>query len=105
MKINEEFIEKLFNRKIILEKEEDKIALSEYQDLIPMYDIYTLKIYPIKKENLFFYLNEKSYRFIDDFLKEEINKIIIKYFIKFNSTKDNEQKVQLWHLIRKFMKI
>jgi len=105
MKINEKLIEKLFNHKLFLKKEEDKIAISEYEDFIPMFDIYTFKIYPIKKEDLFFYLNEKSFRFIDEFLKDEIDKIFANYLIKFDSTKDKDQKVQLSHLIRKFMKM
>ena len=41
-KINYEFIQKIFNRKISLKKEKDKIKLSKYNEYIPMYDIYSL---------------------------------------------------------------
>ncbi len=49
MKINESFIENIFNYKIKLKNNADKKKLSLYFDIIPMYDIYTQKIYQIKK--------------------------------------------------------
>ena len=47
-KINYEFIQKIFNRKIELKKNDDKIKLSKYSEYIPMYDIYSDNIYPIQ---------------------------------------------------------
>ena len=47
MKINLDFIKKIFNGEILLKKNEDKIKLSKYTEYIPMYDIYTENIYPI----------------------------------------------------------
>ena len=64
MKINEKFIENIFNKKEKVKNKSDKIKLSKFEDLIPMYDIYTQQIYPIKKENLFYRLTESNYRFL-----------------------------------------
>ena len=49
MIINEKLILDIFNLKI---KVKDKDKISEYQDLIPMYDIYSQEIYPISKKNI-----------------------------------------------------
>ena len=49
MKIDSEFVKKIFNLEIKIKNHEDKIKLSKYEELIPMYDIYSQKIYPIKK--------------------------------------------------------
>ena len=83
MKINEKIIEDIFNHKVKLKNSSDKIVLSKYTELIPMYDIYTQKIYPIKKENVYFRLTESNYRFINNEVKnwillqeEKINKKI-----------------------------
>ena len=51
-KINYEFIQKIFNRKIELKKNQDKIKLSKYSEYIPMYDIYSDNIYPIQNINI-----------------------------------------------------
>ena len=51
MIINEKLINDIFNLKIKLKKK-DKDKLSKYQELIPMYDIYSQEIYPIKKKIL-----------------------------------------------------
>lgn len=72
MKINEKIIEKIFNQNIKLKKKEDKIKLSEYIDFIPMYDIYSEKVYPIKKENLLYRLIDCHYRFITNEVKKWI---------------------------------
>ena len=56
MKINEKLIDKIYNydpkKRIKLKNKNDIIKLSEYQEIIPMYDIYSEKIYPINKENI-----------------------------------------------------
>ena len=65
MKIDLEFIKRIFNLEIKLKNKEDKIKLSKYEDLIPMYDIYSQKIYPINKQNIHYRLIESHYRFIN----------------------------------------
>lgn len=102
MKINEKLIENLFNHKIRLKKEEDKIALSEYEEFIPMYDIYTFRIYPIYKNDLFNKLSEESYRFIDYQLKEHIKYILLRYKNKYDLSKDKTKKTQLLFLLKRF---
>ena len=70
MKINKKFIEKLFDNKIKLIKKIDKIKLSEYNEFIPMYDIYSEKIYPIENTDLHFRLKDCHFRFINDEVKQ-----------------------------------
>ena len=72
MKINEKIIKKIFNQDLKLKKKEEKIKLSEYIDFIPMYDIYSEIIYPIKKENLYYRLIDCHYRFITPEVKKWI---------------------------------
>jgi hypothetical protein len=92
MKINEKFIEDIFNHKIKLKNSSDKIVLSKYIELIPMYDIYTQKIYPIKKENVYFRLTESNYRFINN----EVRKWIILQEEKINKKiKDSTNKEEI----------
>ena len=102
MKINEKLIEKLFNHKIKLKKEEDKIELSEYEERIPMYDIYTNQIYPVDKKDILLYLDENSYRFIDKQLVENIINIFEKYKKKYEKTNDKDQKNRLLILLHEF---
>ena len=97
MKINEKIIEDIFNHKIKLKKSTEKEELSKYMDIIPMYDIYTQKIYPIKKENVYFRLTESNYRFINTEVKNWIT-------LQYDKTNDklrkalNEEKIQLENL-------
>jgi hypothetical protein len=72
MIIDEKFIDKIFNLKIILTNTKDKIKLSKYTEQIPMYDIYSSSIYPVNKKNLHHRLIESSYRFINNEIKEWI---------------------------------
>jgi len=65
MKIDYDFIEKIFNLKIKLKNKKDKIKLSKFEDFIPMYDIYSQKIYPINKINIHYKLIEYHYRFVN----------------------------------------
>lgn len=71
-KINYEFIQKIFNRKIELKKQDDKIKLSKYSDYIPMYDIYSDNIYPISNLNIYYRLVDCHYRFITSEVKQWI---------------------------------
>jgi hypothetical protein len=72
MKINYEMIQKIFNRKIEIKNEKDKIALSQYNEYIPMYDIFSDNIYPINSMKLYYRLVECHYRFITDEVKQWI---------------------------------
>lgn len=92
MKINEKFIDDIFNNKIELKNEKDKIKLSSYTDIIPMYDIYTQKIYPIKKENIYFRLVESHYRFINNEVKNWIQQTFEKYKKRLDGLKGEERK-------------
>jgi hypothetical protein len=83
MKIDIDFIKKIFNMKIKLSKIKDKIKLSQYEDLIPMYDIYSQKIYPINKQNIHYRLIEAHYRIIN----HEIYKWLTNLYDKYKSDK------------------
>ncbi len=65
-------IQKIFNRKIEIKNEKDKIALSQYNEYIPMYDIFSDNIYPINSMKLYYRLVECHYRFITDEVKQWI---------------------------------
>lgn len=71
-KINYELIQKIFNRKIELKKNDDKIKLSKYSEYIPMYDIYSDNIYPIQNINIHYRLVDCHYRFITSEVKQWI---------------------------------
>lgn len=95
MKINESFIENIFNYKIKLKNNADKKKLSLYFDIIPMYDIYTQKIYPIKKENTYYRLTESHYRFINHEVKKWITQNYKKYTKKINTLNvDEKQQIE-----------
>lgn len=72
MKIDFEMIQKIFNRKIELKNQKDKIALSHYSEYIPMYDIFSDNIYPINSMKLYYRLVNCHYRFITDEIKQWI---------------------------------
>jgi hypothetical protein len=84
MKIDSNFIENIFTLKIKLKRKEDKIKLSKYEDMIPMYDIFSHKIYPINKINIHTRLIDYHYRFIN----EEIYQWQINLFKKYKSIED-----------------
>ena len=79
MKIDSEFIKKIFNLKIKIKNKEDKIKLSKYEELIPMYDIYSQKIYPINKQNIHYRLIDSHYRFINHEIYQWIKNLYDKY--------------------------
>lgn len=72
MKINKDFVNKIFNQKLKLNKQSDKIKLSKFGQLIPMYDIYSQQIYPITNENIHYRLINSHYRFINSEVKKWI---------------------------------
>lgn len=65
MLITEKIVKDIFSLNLKLTNKEDKDDLSRFQELIPMYDIYSKQIYPIKKKNLHINLIEANYRFIN----------------------------------------
>ena len=79
MKITKNLINKIYNLEIKLTKEKDKYQLSKYYDLIPMYDIRSLKIYPIDKYKIYNYLILSDYRFINDGMFDWLNYLYTKY--------------------------
>lgn len=95
MKINEKIIEDIFNHKVKLKNSSDKNLLSKYSELIPMYDIYTQKIYPIKKENVYFRLTESNYRFINNEVKNWILLQEDKIKKKIKDSTNKEEKIQM----------
>jgi len=75
MTINDTIIKAIFNKEIPDKKycnKENKIKLSEYTDIIPMYDIYSDSIYPIAAIDLYYRLVKCHYRFINDEIKQWI---------------------------------
>lgn len=102
MKINEAFINNIFNYKIKLKNEKDKIKLSSYTELIPMYDIYTQQIYPIKKENIYHRLIDSNYRFINTEVKNWITIQYDKFITKLKKMKTSEEKTQMENSIDRF---
>ncbi len=91
-KINYEFIQKIFNRKIELKKKEDKIKLSKYSEYIPMYDIYSDNIYPISNLNIHYRLFECHYRFVTSEVKKWIENKLKKIKISSNNIKNLYKK-------------
>jgi hypothetical protein len=79
MKIDSDFIKKIFSLKIKIKNKEDKIKLSKYEELIPMYDIYSQKIYPINKQNIHYRLIDSHYRFINNEIYQWIKNLYDKY--------------------------
>ena len=86
MKINSSLILKIFNNEIKIKNKSDKIKISKFEEIIPMYDIYSQKIYPINNINVPSRLTDFHYRFIteeikkwnENMLKKEKNKDIKK---------------------------
>jgi hypothetical protein len=78
MKIDEKLILDIFNLKKQLFGK-DKIKLSKYQELIPMYDIYSQDIYPIHKKDIYYKLIECHYRFINFEIFDWLKNLNIKY--------------------------
>jgi len=64
MIINDKIIKNIFNLKLKLTDENDKKELAKYTKLIPMYDIYSNKLYLVKNTDLFKKLLTDNYRFV-----------------------------------------
>ena len=90
MKVTDKFINDIFNLKIKL-KDKEKDILSKYQNIIPLYDIYSHLIYPIKFNEIEDYILNKHFRFITKTQKD----IFKNYLKKLNEIKklNNEQKI------------
>jgi len=84
----ENYIKEIFEKKKhILKDKAKKILISKYEELIPMYDIYSERIYPITKNNLHYRLIECHYRFLTEDIVLWINNKYKKY--KDDKNKDN----------------
>lgn len=79
MKINSDFIKRIFNLEIKLKKQSDKDKLSKYEEQIPMYDIYSQKIYPINKYNIHDRLLNYHYRFVNSEVYQWLLNLYEKY--------------------------
>ena len=95
MKINLDFINKIFNLEIKITTQKDKDKLSRYEDYIPMYDIYSQKIYPISKKNIHYKLIEAHYRFINQEIYEWINNLYNKYINDEISSKKYKENLEI----------
>lgn len=91
MKIDEKFIENIFSEKISITKTQDKIKLSKYEEIIPMYDITTENIFPINKFNIEDRLIISNYRFINNEIKMWINNKYTKYSKKLTTHSDKSE--------------
>lgn len=76
MKIDEKIINKIFEGKLVIKKKEDKIKLSKYEELIPMFDVRSERLYPIKKNNLYYRLVDCDYRFINKRVYTWFNNVV-----------------------------
>jgi hypothetical protein len=92
MPIDDKYIEDIFNLK---KKAKDKVLLSKYNKLIPMYDIYSNRIYPIKNTNIHYRLIDCHYRFVNNEIYKWIKYLYDKY-------KSNEK---LKNILEKNLKI
>ena len=95
MKINLDFINKIFNLEMKITIQKDKDKLSRYEDYIPMYDIYSQKIYPISKKNIHYKLIEAHYRFINQEIYEWINNLYNKYINDEISSKKYKENLEI----------
>lgn len=64
-KITKELVKKIFNLKKKI-SEKDKKSLSKFQEIIPLYDIYSHLIYPINFYQIEDYILNKHYRFLSN---------------------------------------
>jgi hypothetical protein len=79
MLVDKKIVSKIFELKLTLKNNKQKNTLSKFKDTIPMYDIYSEAIYPIKKENIYYRLIECDYRFITNEIKLWITELYRKY--------------------------
>ena len=89
MKITSDIINKIFNNKLKLIKKSDIVTLSNYDNIIPMFDIYTMKIYPIENSNIHFRMIDCYYRFINKELVDWMNNIVKKKKANYLFVKQN----------------
>ena len=93
MIINEKIVKDIFNLKLKIMDKKEKILLSEYNEFIPMYDIYSNQLYLVNKNKLHFKLIDDNYRFIGKKI-ENWFKIQYEKFKK-NSILQNQYKIML----------
>ena len=100
MKITEKIINDIFTHKLKLNKTNDKLKLSKYKELIPMYDIYTQQIYPISKKLLYTKLMDYHFRFISPEVVGWINNLYDKYVERLKVAQD-DSKIQMTIFLEK----
>lgn len=106
--INEKYVYDIYNLKKKV-KGKEKIMLSKYQELIPMYDIYSKNIYLIKKDNLHYRLIDCHYRFINEEIYEWLKLLYEKYTtiykeLKKKSLVSEEELQEAYEISKKFKK-
>ena len=104
MKINEKLVNDIISRKVKIKNENDKIKLCEYENFIPMYDIYTQQIYSVPKNQLYDKLINFDYRFISPELADKMIRTFKKYKKKWETLKKKD-KIELGILLRKISKM
>jgi hypothetical protein len=99
----EEVIEKLYYNEISLLNDMNKKVISEYEDKIPLYDIYTSNLYLIHSNNLFKRINYNHYRFPNEKLLNELEKDINKLEKSKKSDILINKKVKKFKLMKEFL--
>jgi len=105
MKINEKLVKDIINLKVKIKNEDDKNELSQYEDFIPMYDIYTQLIYSVPKKDLYYRLTEYSYRFIDHTLASNMKDYFQKCYERLKNTTNKNEKAYLTILYNRLYSI
>lgn len=82
MKVTSKLIEDIFSLKKTLTSKQDKIDLAKYQEIIPLYDIYSHLIYPINFHEIEDYVLNKHYRFITKPQEQIFNNYLEKLKLK-----------------------
>ena len=93
--INKDKIDKIFSLKLKLTDKKDKIKLSEYTEYIPMFDIYTLGVYPIKNVNIHTRLSDSHYRFINDEIYNWIKNMLDNIVFLKSIDKDKKERLKI----------
>ena len=90
MKITPELINDIFKLKKTVKNKKDKTELSKYQEIIPLYDIYSHLVYPISFNQIEDYILNKHYRFITEPQKQIFENYLKK--LESISSKSSDEK-------------
>ena len=86
MIINKDIIDKIFSLKLKLKNKKEKDLLSTYQEYIPMFDVYSKKIYAILNKNIHYRMIDCYYRFLNKEIVDWISNM-------FKKAKGDEKKI------------